>query len=631
MDDWDVDENDDFGDIVQDKLRQIRTNIYNNSKEKDKFKKELFEKNVAKEYSELSRSISKHFWLVSICMVTICILLIVGYSIVNKDKKFDKTASMEAATAKTINDDDGYKTIADAFENMDWTTVSLMVKNGADVNVTDSSGGSVLGSAIFYDKPYIVQLMLEHGADPNSLDSKGDPVLIFALQCEAYDMAKMLVSHGADVNEIDREGNNALHYPIKYDDINMVEYLLDNGFLPESIGAEDYELAIHSNENVAELLLEENLQLVNVITEPNGWPLTHELQNSDNDELVIYLLEKGADINSQDADGNTLLHKYVRSFHYEMVNALMQMEADKSIKNNNGETPIDIIYNSNSIDDTVKSTIINILSYEGTNSSPIILGLQNTEVSYNQINDKSEEVLYDEKSQLETNEQEEIGVPTLQDGQDIFTYKDGSTYVGEWKNGVREGQGTWTNVSGDTYVGEWKNDMRNGKGTMTFSIESHPIGVLKYVGDWKNDKREGQGIETYYFQYDTNTYYFDLSYEQSMNPSIYGERYEGEFLYNERNGQGTLTYGYYGAQNIYNGQWSNNEYNGIGTITYSDGEKYVGSFSVGEYEGHGVYTYGDGSKYVGEWENSMREGHGTYTSSDGTVKNGKWADDEFLE
>lgn len=80
MDDWDIDENlDDLEDIVQDKLREIRIKIYNKNKEKDKIKMELFEKSVAKEYSKLSKANSKHFWLVSIALVLICISLIIGY------------------------------------------------------------------------------------------------------------------------------------------------------------------------------------------------------------------------------------------------------------------------------------------------------------------------------------------------------------------------------------------------------------------------------------------------------------------------------------------------------------------------------------------------------------------------
>tara|TARA_B100000315_G_C14072426_1_gene361176 strand:+ start:312 stop:533 length:222 start_codon:yes stop_codon:yes gene_type:complete len=43
------------------------------------------------------------------------------------------------------------------------------------------------------------------------------------------------------------------------------------------------------------------------------------------------------------------------------------------------------------------------------------------------------------------------------DGHGTVTYKDYSTYVGEFKDGKKHGQGTLTSPDGQKYVGEWKN------------------------------------------------------------------------------------------------------------------------------------------------------------------------------
>ena len=42
-------------------------------------------------------------------------------------------------------------------------------------------------------------------------------------------------------------------------------------------------------------------------------------------------------------------------------------------------------------------------------------------------------------------------------GQGIYTFKNGDSYDGHWKNDKREGQGTLIYSNGDRYVGEWKN------------------------------------------------------------------------------------------------------------------------------------------------------------------------------
>ena len=71
------------------------------------------------------------------------------------------------------------------------------------------------------------------------------------------------------------------------------------------------------------------------------------------------------------------------------------------------------------------------------------------------------------------------------------SFKDGSKYVGEWKDSKPNGQGTHTGSNGDKDVGEWKDGKFHGQGTMT-----HPDGN-KYVGEYKDNKRHGQGAYTW--------------------------------------------------------------------------------------------------------------------------------------
>jgi hypothetical protein len=37
-----------------------------------------------------------------------------------------------------------------------------------------------------------------------------------------------------------------------------------------------------------------------------------------------------------------------------------------------------------------------------------------------------------------------------------YTYPDGGTYVGEWRDAKRNGQGTFYTSDGGKYVGEWR-------------------------------------------------------------------------------------------------------------------------------------------------------------------------------
>ena len=93
--------------------------------------------------------------------------------------------------------------------------------------------------------------------------------------------------------------------------------------------------------------------------------------------------------------------------------------------------------------------------------------------------------------------------------------RDGTKYVGEFKDGKKHGQGIVTSPSGSKFVGGFKDDKTEGKGTFTaldvgiqvcnFSngtcngqgswIFSDGSGT--YVGEFKDGNLEGQGISTY--------------------------------------------------------------------------------------------------------------------------------------
>ena len=141
----------------------------------------------------------------------------------------------------------------------------------------------------------------------------------------------------------------------------------------------------------------------------------------------------------------------------------------------------------------------------------------------------------------------------------IYTYDDGSKYVGEWKDNKQHGQGTHTWPSGDTYIGEYKDNKKHGQGTYTFA------GGDKYIGEFKDNKRHGQGTYTF----------------------ANGDKYIGEYKDDEYNGQGTYTFGP-------NSEWS--------------GDKYVGGYKDGKQNGQGTYFFADGTVETGLWESGEFQG-----------------------
>ena len=60
-----------------------------------------------------------------------------------------------------------------------------------------------------------------------------------------------------------------------------------------------------------------------------------------------------------------------------------------------------------------------------------------------------------------------------------LTYRDGTKYFGEWKDGYKHGQGTHYYLAdnkhkGDKNVGEYKDNKKHGQGTYTFADGERP-------------------------------------------------------------------------------------------------------------------------------------------------------------
>lgn len=77
-----------------------------------------------------------------------------------------------------------------------------------------------------------------------------------------------------------------------------------------------------------------------------------------------------------------------------------------------------------------------------------------------------------------------------------YRYPDGSTYYGQYKNGMRHGYGEQIWKDGSLYQGYFENDKCNGKGRLI-----HAEGDA-YQGDWLEDKASGKG---YYIHRDGTT------------------------------------------------------------------------------------------------------------------------------
>ena len=102
----------------------------------------------------------------------------------------------------------------------------------------------------------------------------------------------------------------------------------------------------------------------------------------------------------------------------------------------------------------------------------------------------------------------------------------------------------------------------------------------------------------------------------------FGDKYVGEFGYNEYNGQGTFTWA---RGSKYIGEFKDGKRHGQGTVISASGDKYIGEFKDDKRNGQATVTYASGDKYVGEFQDDEFDGQATYTfAASGSKWVGEW-------
>ncbi|MGN6136236.1 MAG: ankyrin repeat domain-containing protein [Aureliella sp.] len=246
--------------------------------------------------------------------------------------------------------------------------VQVLLEHGVDVNAVHrrtKSGSraprnhtSPLIMAIENGHFQLAKMLLEAGADPNDQRSgytplhtltwvrkpnrgdgeDGDPAPHGSGTLTSLQLVRELVRHGADVNarlasgstgrgQLGRKGATPLLLAASTEDLPYVKLLVELGADP-LLANDDHCTPLHAAAGIGVLAPGEEAG-----TEAEAL------------EMVAYLLERGAEINAVDDNGETTMHGAAYKNLPRMVDFLAAHGADRSIwdrKNKYGWTPLDI-------------------------------------------------------------------------------------------------------------------------------------------------------------------------------------------------------------------------------------------------------------------------------------------------
>ena len=197
-------------------------------------------------------------------------------------------------------------------------------------------------------------------------------------------------------------------------------------------------------------------------------------------------------------------------------------------------------------------------------------------------------------------------------GQGVLVDAAGTTYRGEFVDGLKSGAGLLEDLtSGTRYIGSFCNGVKSGIGTITrIDDADSQVENFVYSGEFADDVYHGEGIH-----------------------QLEGYRYKGNF----RNG---LKHGLFSVESLTGKKTSffecemveNQRVAGDGRIVYEEQGEYCGWVNIrGGREGQGIMKYSNGDVYSGEWVNDERSGKGTMIYQGGEQFSGEWKDDKIDE
>lgn len=217
-----------------------------------------------------------------------------------------------------------------------------MIVEGFDVDFHEMAQTPPLIFAIKYNQREIVDTLLLYGAHVNIQDKDGNSPLHFALRFEHAEIVTTLIRYGADATIANHQGLSAVdtaseqYQSIISATVSMVDTKAYNLFETARLG--DLNRLIHSVQNHRQLFQ----------TNQEGQSLLHLAVLSNNIKVVLYLLNKGLDIDREDSDGLTpLMLAMSHPRYFNIVLLLLDRHASIEHTSYNGHSALSIAIRNN--------------------------------------------------------------------------------------------------------------------------------------------------------------------------------------------------------------------------------------------------------------------------------------------
>ncbi|MDR1923702.1 MAG: ankyrin repeat domain-containing protein [Planctomycetaceae bacterium] len=232
--------------------------------------------------------------------------------------------------------------------------VKLFVEKGADVRFRDEVSGGVLIYAIEGDaKKEIISYLIKQGADIDMKDIHGCQPIHHLSRAHHVEILKLFIDLGADINAKSNRNERPIHCAAQHASIEIIKAMIENGAdinVKDNIGRTPLMLSLYARKpdiDIIKLFIKHGNKVKD--TDDAGINSLHFAaeNRSTNIDIVKFLVtENDIDINAKTLSGNNVLHFAARSptsqHATEVIKYLVDKGADINAINNQGETPAQI-------------------------------------------------------------------------------------------------------------------------------------------------------------------------------------------------------------------------------------------------------------------------------------------------